>query len=256
MRLTKNCFAILGLGYIPPWTVNAGFIVGESKTLIVDAGPTFLSAQTVYGYAHNIKTDNKLILVNTEKHLDHIGGNCFYADREIKIYGHELINRNDKELLSEIDEMNCAILNQARKFAEEGKILFENTKIVNPNNFVSNGQVINLGGVEAKIIFTPGHTTTNISVYIEKEKVLFCGDCIVNKYIPNLEAGTVENWKVWLSSLELILNLDLEFIVPGHGDIITGQSIDKELDRTGKILKTAIKEEKAPSIEECSKHLI
>lgn len=247
MKLTEHCFAVLGLGYYPPWSVNAGFIVGNSTTLIVDAGPTYLSAQTVHGYAHNIKPENEIILINTEKHLDHIGGNSFYADKGIKIFGHALINRKNEELLSEIEEMNHGILNRVRKSAEEGKILFENTRIVNPTNTVADNQIMDLGGIEAQIIFTPGHTPTNISIYVEKEKVLYCGDYVVNKYIPNLEAGTTGNWRQWLSSLDLIKNFGLDFIIPGHGDVISRNQIPKEIERMRAIIEHAIKEGKAPT---------
>jgi glyoxylase-like metal-dependent hydrolase (beta-lactamase superfamily II) len=78
MKLTDHCYAVTGLGYYPPWIVNAGFIAGDSKTLIVDSGPNFLSAQTIYGYAQSVKPGNELILINTEKHLDHILGNSFF----------------------------------------------------------------------------------------------------------------------------------------------------------------------------------
>ena len=74
MKLTKNCFAVLGFGYYPPWIVNSGFILGANKTLVVDSG-LIIAAQTIYGYAKNVKPGNEIIVVNTEKHLDHIGGN-------------------------------------------------------------------------------------------------------------------------------------------------------------------------------------
>ncbi len=38
MRLSNRCYAVTGLAYQLPWVVNAGFIVGDEETLIVDTG--------------------------------------------------------------------------------------------------------------------------------------------------------------------------------------------------------------------------
>ena len=78
MKISQHCYLISGLSVEPPWTVNAGFIVGRHTTLIVDTGSNYLSAQTIYGYALCAKPGNKLIVVNTEPHFDHIGGNSFF----------------------------------------------------------------------------------------------------------------------------------------------------------------------------------
>ena len=29
MRVSQHCYAVTGLGYTPPWTVNAGFLAGR-----------------------------------------------------------------------------------------------------------------------------------------------------------------------------------------------------------------------------------
>ncbi|HTS47380.1 MAG TPA: hypothetical protein VMH05_05520 [Bryobacteraceae bacterium] len=36
MRLSQHCYALTGLGYVPPWSVNAGIVAGRETTLIVD----------------------------------------------------------------------------------------------------------------------------------------------------------------------------------------------------------------------------
>jgi len=51
MKISEHCFAITGLGFTPPWEVNAGFICGSRRTLVVDTGPSYLAGRTVYGYA-------------------------------------------------------------------------------------------------------------------------------------------------------------------------------------------------------------
>lgn len=79
MKVTKHCYMVPGLGYLPPWTVNSGFIVGEKITLVVDSGPNAWVAETIYGYAHGIQENNSLVLINLEKHMDHVGGNSLFT---------------------------------------------------------------------------------------------------------------------------------------------------------------------------------
>jgi glyoxylase-like metal-dependent hydrolase (beta-lactamase superfamily II) len=250
MKISKNCFAVLGLGYSLPWIVNSGFIIGAEKTLIVDSGPNYLSAQTIYGYAKNLKPENELIVVNTERHFDHICGNSFFKEKEIKIFGHKNLKRSILEFEGELKDFNENIDNKTRRNLHEEKIFFQKTEIVNPDFFVEDGQVFLLGGgVDAKIIFTPGHTNSNISVYIEREKVLYCGDLIVNGYMPNLEPGTKDDWKIWINSLEKISELEIDNIIPGHGNVISSGEIEREIERVKKIINLSIEENRAPTAD-------
>jgi len=248
MKLTDNCYSVLGLGYSPPWVVNSGFVVGSQKTMIIDSGPMYLAAQTIYGYAKNIKPENELIVVSTEKHFDHIDGNSFFRERGVKIYAHEKNIRTEEEFTEEKRYFNNIIDAVKRREAHEEEIFFQNTLIVKPDYSLNDNQIFFLGGkVEAKIIFTPGHTPTNISVYIPDDKVLYCGYCIVNGYLPNLEARTKDDWNVWLKSLELISSLSLEYIVPGHGNVIIGSQIKEQIAVIRKTIEDAILKDEAPT---------
>lgn len=248
MRLTDHCYAVLSLGYYPPWIVNAGFIIGTERTLVIDSGPNYLGAQTIYGYAKNVKPDNELLLINTERHFDHISGNSLFKENGVKIYGHELINRKDDELKDDIEYFNISIPDLKRRAANEEHIFFENTKIVNPDIHVKNGDVISLGGnIDATIIYTPGHTQSNISIYQPKEKVLYNGDCVINGFIPNLDAGTKDDWITWLNSLEIIDSLKVSHIIPGHGNVISGENVTKGISRMKGIIEEAIQSGKSPT---------
>ena len=85
MRLSTRCYAVTGLGYSAPWFVNAGFITGDDCTLIVDTGANSHAARTIHGYAAAAKPGNKMRVINTEKHFDHIGGNSYFRDQGVDI---------------------------------------------------------------------------------------------------------------------------------------------------------------------------
>jgi cyclase len=208
-----------------------------------------MSAQTIYGYATAVKPGNKIALINTEKHLDHTGGDCYFKDKGADIYGHSKINNTQKDLIDSFEDFGGAISNAIRKKAGEGSIAFENTSICNPDKKIDAEFSIDLGGGAARIILTPGHTDTNISIYNEKDRVLYCGDCLLPRFIPGLEGGGIKEWKTWISSLNKIAGIDIDIIVPGHGNIISGrENISKEIERLKYIITAAISNNKAPTI--------
>jgi glyoxylase-like metal-dependent hydrolase (beta-lactamase superfamily II) len=49
------------------------------------------------------------------------------------------------------------------------------------------GTDVELGDCAIQVLLTPGHTPTNVSIYAPQDGVLFCGDCLVNGYMPNLD---------------------------------------------------------------------
>jgi len=240
MRLSDRCFAVTGLAYVPPWSVNAGFIVGDESTLVVDTGANALAAETIHGYASAARPGNRLIVINTEKHFDHICGNSFFRERGIDIYGHIGIQRTADEFCSEIAEFNEQISNPARRAQREAEVFYDGTKLVNPNRPIGEDAVLNLGGCEAQIILTPGHTQTNLSVYVPSDGALFCGDCLVNRYLPNLDCGTATNWHSWVRSLDRITSLAPRIVVPGHGPVASNGDVTRLIENVRRTIEQAI----------------
>jgi glyoxylase-like metal-dependent hydrolase (beta-lactamase superfamily II) len=250
MKVTNHCFAILGLACTPPWTVNAGFVVGETQTLVIDTGANALAAATIYGYATAVRSTNQLLVINTEQHLDHLSGNAYFHARHIPIYGHRKITRQDAELLAEQQEYNACIPNPVRRALHEGRLFFEQTSIANPEYPITAKTTLDLGALEVRILLTPGHTPTNLAIYIPGDRVVFCGDCLVNGYVPNLEGGTRPDWEQWLHSLDTLAVLQPDYLIPGHGHVLVGAQIAAEIQRVRLILQTAIRTGIAPTLRE------
>jgi glyoxylase-like metal-dependent hydrolase (beta-lactamase superfamily II) len=240
MRLSSRCYAVTGLGYSTPWCVNAGFVVGDEVTLLVDAGGNRLAAQTIHGYASAAKPGNQLRVINTEKHFDHIGGNGFFREHGIDVWGHAGIARTADEFQAEVAEFNDAISNAARRARGEARAFFHGTDLVNPNRPIHEDTRFDLGGCTVEILLTPGHTRTNLSVWAPEDRVLFTGDCLIVEYLPNLDAGTPADWAVWLESLDRLEKLKPAVIVAGHGPIARGSEVQAVVDSVRKVLRESI----------------
>ena len=230
MRLSSRCYAVTGLAYLPPWSVNAGFVTGDETTLIADTGANALAAATIHGYAMAVRPGNRIVVVDTERHFDHIGGNGYFRERGIEVYGHASIMRTDDEFRAEVAEFNAAIPDAARRGFGEAAVFYRGTTLANPNRPLSDEITLDLGGAAAEILLTPGHTPSNLSVYVPDDGVLFCGDCLINGYVPNLDAGGTPEWRQWVESLDRIARLKLRAVVPGHGAVIVGDEIPRAVD--------------------------
>jgi glyoxylase-like metal-dependent hydrolase (beta-lactamase superfamily II) len=74
---------------------------------------------------------------------------------------------------------------------------------------------VDLGQHTVHFIHMPGHTAPQTSVYIPQEGIVFTGDNVFEKTRTWIQEGNP--WQ-WLEALESIRALDIETIVPGHGE--------------------------------------
>ena len=87
-------------------------------------------------------------------------------------------------------------------------------------NFVHDGEVLSVAGIDFKVIHTPGHTAGGCCYYIEDSGILFAGDTIFMESIGRSDLPT-GNMNALLSSVrEKILTLpDYVKILSGHGPV-------------------------------------
>ncbi len=241
MRISTHCWAVTGLACLPPWEVNAGFVAGEHTTLVLDTGVSALAAATIHGYASLARPGNRLVVINTEKHFDHIGGNAYFRERGAEILGHPGCVRTEQELRDGMAEFNAAIQDPARRARGEEAVFYIGTSLAVPNRFIGEETTLDLGGLEADVLLTPGHTPSNLAVHVPAEGVLYSGDCLVNGYFPNLDCGAAPEWRQWLESLARIARLAPEAVVPGHGPVARGAEVREMIERVREALDEALR---------------
>jgi glyoxylase-like metal-dependent hydrolase (beta-lactamase superfamily II) len=232
---------------VPPWTVNAGFIKGDETTLILDTGANSAAAATIHGYASLAGPSNHMRVLNMEQHFDHVGGNSYFRERGIDIYGHARIQRTGEEFSAEVTEFHSAIANPARRGLHEEQVFYHATHLVNPNCPIAEDSQMDLGNCEVEILLTPGHTPTNVSVWVPSDGVLYSADCLVNGYLPNLDAGSKDDWLIWLNSLDRIADLAPRVVVPGHGPVVRGEEVDRLIASVREVLDRAITSGQSPT---------
>ncbi|MCF8142410.1 MAG: MBL fold metallo-hydrolase [Deltaproteobacteria bacterium] len=86
---------------------------------------------------------------------------------------------------------------------------------------------LKVGDLVFEVIHTPGHSPGSICLYWPERKVLFTGDVVFNNGIgrTDLPGGNGEALK---ESIQKISRLDVEYLLTGHGDIVSGKEAVRE----------------------------
>ena len=74
-------------------------------------------------------------------------------------------------------------------------------------------------------LWTPGHTPGQLAVHVPEERVVFTGDTIFSECQTWLMTSNVDQW---IEALERIRQLDVDYLVPGHGPVQTIKYVDTQ----------------------------
>jgi hydroxyacylglutathione hydrolase len=93
---------------------------------------------------------------------------------------------------------------------------------ITPDFYLKEG-AIELADIKLQAYHTPGHSPGSVCFYWPEKKALFTGDLIFNNGLgrTDLSGGNGTELK---QSIKRMGELDLDWILPGHGDIISGST--------------------------------
>lgn len=217
-KIADNVYSYIGQKDASPahsFAANAGIVIGRDCVLVID---TLISAKEGERFLADIrKISDKPIkyVVNTHTHLDHALGNCVFAKLGATVISHDA----DRNMLA---TQGADILKNAGNYGLKPEDM-AGTEIVVPTLAFSDQLTINLGGEEVRLIRTaPSHTAGSLVVYLAAKKLLFSGDILFTDFHPFLVDG---NFDGWAKTLDNLLTMDIERIVPGHGPLSTKKDL-------------------------------
>ncbi len=218
MKITENIFAY-------PWTsmwennCNSYYIAGDAHILI-DPGLLMSFPELVKGLSRD-DIDSEVIkyVLITHSHPDHFEAVERFSDRpDVKI----LMAREEAKFMEEVGS----------KFYPAFGLDVPHYRI---DQELEDG-VVQLGGEEFEVIVTPGHSPGSICLYWPKEKALFSGDLIFSRNVGRTDFPGGDG-TLLKESIERVSALDIEYLLPGHMEMVVGGD---EVKRNFDIVKRSV----------------
>ena len=207
-----------GLAVIERGWVSSNNIVltGGDEAVVVDTGYARHAQQTVALVQQALAGRPLSRIINTHTHSDHIGGNAALrrAYPEVRIS----IPEGDVRVIRDWDE---AALHLSTMGQECERFTFDAT--------LAAGEVLTLGGIQWRVIGSPGHHMASQMLFADEPGILLSADAlwengfgVIFPEVDGEEVSQGEAFAAQRATLDAISALKVNCVVPGHGAPFTG----------------------------------
>jgi cyclase len=228
-QVSDSCFAVLN---------EKNRVCDANSGLINRGGGVVIDTQSDLGHARQmidmfgrVWTAMPKRVINTHEDPDHVWGNQLFEGAEI------IAHRSVPERMKQVarPEEIQKLLHGAERFltrvllkalhpglAAAGQQLledydFDGIELVLPTTLFDARYELNLEGTEVHLIYVgPCHQVGDTIIHVPGEGVVFAGDVLFRQCTP---MGWTGSYEKWFQCLDLIVQLDPQVIVPGHGPV-------------------------------------
>jgi glyoxylase-like metal-dependent hydrolase (beta-lactamase superfamily II) len=204
MKISEDLYEFLWLNPTAN-NCNAYFINGK-KRILIDPGHYQLFGHVKEHLSRlSLSPEDIDIVLVTHGHPDHIEGVRTFVDTSTLI----AISSVEMRFIKAVAPHYGEVL---------GVPNFE------PDILLQEGD-LKIGDLTFQVI-TPGHSPGSLCVYWPEKKVLFTGDVVFNQGVGRIDVpgGNGEELK---ESIRKISRLEVDHLLPGHGDVISGGDLVK-----------------------------
>jgi cyclase len=272
--VTGSVYVITGAGS------NVVFYVTEEEIVVADSGEKPDMAEKILEKIRDVSDKPVRFLVFT--HYHHTIGAADFPPSVVTI-SHKNTRGNislSKKILLELFEGTIKELKQKavqwkdKKGPELEKVRVElelrkkqmetiqQEKVVLPHITFENKIEILLSGQRVVLLYLgQGHTNGDILVHFPEEKVLYVSDLLfTNGWVPRLDGDAGASVDGWLRIFEGVAEMDVDKIIPGHGEVVDKEGFIKVSEVFSEYLtdlKTEVKRyiERGTSLEEIKDEL-
>jgi len=232
-KVAEGVYSAVGYGI-----ANSIMLIGKDGVIIIDTMETIEEGREVWNDLKKLTRLPLKAIIYTHFHPDHIYGAEAFAEKGTpEIYAHETTDNAVARFTSE-----TAPIIGARSMRMYGTYLDKKAMInvgigpflsfgpnstlgyIPPTKTFRDREKIKVAGISLELIHAPGETDDQIYVWLSDRKILMCADNIYKSF-PNLYTirGTwFRSLKNWYRSVDIIRDLQPEYLVPSHGQPVIG----------------------------------
>ena len=186
------------------------YVIKDDISIIIDPGSLqFLSQLIGDLFKDGIDPKDINIITNTHLHPDH----CWANEGFKNVSGANIVIHPLHKRFYDVT------ITEASRFLGFQGLDFEADSCLDDNK-------LSTGHMDFELVHSPGHSPESICFYCRSEKILIPGDVIFaqNTGRVDLPGGNAEELK---QSIEELSQLEIEYLLPGHMDIVTGTEVVK-----------------------------
>jgi glyoxylase-like metal-dependent hydrolase (beta-lactamase superfamily II) len=240
---------------------NSPIIVTDSEAIVIDSEITPAAARALIADLKAVTDKPVKYVIDSHYHYDHAFGNQVFGP-DVQIIGHENTRKrllgNTMEqytYLSSVEPVPARVAALRERIAKETdpqqKALLERQvanslayleqvkeiKVTPPGVTLDRRMTLYRGGREIRLMyFGRGHTDTDLVVYLPKEKIVCTGD-LMESVISYMGDAFATDWP---ATLDRLMELDFDTVMPGHGVVFKGKQRIQEFQRyVREVLKQA-----------------
>ncbi|MBQ9037156.1 MAG: MBL fold metallo-hydrolase [Erysipelotrichaceae bacterium] len=211
MRLLPNVYQVAGNMYGS--YQNIFVIEAESFLILVDTGFGQKDRELIFKNIQRFHLQNKPVryVLLTHEHIEHVFNGKWFQDNGAKIIAHE-------SAANAIIRGGYSI--GSYRFPEASFETFE------ADMKVRDGDVLDLEGIQVKVIHTPGHSDGSVfyQLHINDVDVVFSGDTILleelcHKVRFGWTGGFDYDEEKFIETMKKISTMNAEVLLPGHGEV-------------------------------------
>lgn len=200
---------------------NAGFVETPHGVVVIDALGSPALAQRLVEQIRKVTDKPITHVLLTHYHADHIYGLQTFKALGATIIAHEA---GREYLHSETAQLRL----QASR-TDLAPWIDEHTRMVEADQWVTGVQRLDIDGMAFELHpMGPAHTPEDMAIFLPSKRVAFVGDLVFRQRIPYVGQADSAHW---ITSLETLLALPIEVVVPGHGPVSSQPREDMAMTR-------------------------
>ncbi len=229
-KLTDTVYAIYEDGQFEE--VISYLVLGDEKAALIDTGDGIGDIKKLVGGL----TDQPIMVVNTHTHGDHIGGNHQFTE----VAALETEFSKERALKGQTKEQMGHYLDGDMVWKPLPEYFDAETWRIHPfkvTRWLRDGDKIDLGGRELRVVHTPGHSPDSVCLLDEKNKLFWTGDSFYPA--PIYIYAPTTNLDQFIQSFAKMVELmpKYEWVMPSHNEPKIEKHLIKECYEAAKSIK-------------------